>query len=93
MQQPTVLVLIGTPVGRSAIAFEEGTDTFSGEILETVDFNEDGTPDWSAAGICDYRGAGGPLGYEQLRTALNLLEQNAETCGYEIVRVPKEVAA
>ena len=70
-------------IGDSTIAFEA-----SGEILETVTYMDDGSPDWAAAGICDYRGAGGREGYDFLRTALEAAEFNAKLCGYEIVRVP-----
>lgn len=76
---PTVYLRIGD----SAIAFET-----SGEVLETVEFDDDGEPDWSSAGICDYRGSGGKEGYEQLRIALDAAEYNATMCGYTIMRVP-----
>ena len=70
-------------IGNSAIAYET-----SGEIVETVDYMSDGTPDWTSAGVCDYRGAGGQDGYEQLRLALSAAENNARLAGYDIVRVP-----
>lgn len=71
-------------IGNSAIAFED-----SGEIVETVDYMSDGTPDWTNAGICDHRGAGGEDGYTQLRLALKAAEANARLAGYDIVRVPR----
>lgn len=76
---PTVYLRIGD----SAIAFET-----SGEIIETVEYTEEGAPDWTAAGICDYRGSGGKEGYDTLRIALSAGEMNAQMCGFEIVRVP-----
>lgn len=76
---PTVYLRIGD----SAIAFEA-----SGEIIETVEYTEEGAPDWSKAGICDYRGAGGKEGYDHLHYALIAVESNAKLAGYEIVRVP-----
>lgn len=75
---PTVYLRIG----RSAIAFET-----SGEILETVEF-DDGEPDWSNAGICDLRGSGGSRGYDALARALTAAEENAKLAGYEVQRVP-----
>lgn len=76
---PTVHLVIAI----STIAFDE-----RGEVVETVDYFSDGSPDWSAAGICDYRGCGGKEGYDALRTALFAAEKNARMCGYEIRRVP-----
>ena len=76
---PTVSLRIGS----STIAFE-----VSGEILETVEYYEDGSPDWSAAGVCDYRGSGGDEGYSFLRRALESAETNAKLAGYTILRVP-----
>lgn len=76
---PTVYLRIGD----SAIAFET-----SGEIIETVEYTEEGAPDWTTAGICDYRGSGGREGYDFLRTALEAAEFNAKAAGYDIVRVP-----
>lgn len=76
---PTVSVRIGN----STIAFET-----SGEMLETVDYDDDGTPNWTLAGVCDYRGAGGKDGYAALRIALTAAEENATLAGYEIVRIP-----
>lgn len=70
-------------INGSTIAFET-----SGEIIETVEYFEDGSPDWSAAGICDYRGTGGKEGYDSLHVALNAAEINAKLCGYEVRRVP-----
>jgi hypothetical protein len=80
--QPTVYLIIDG----SAIAYEEG-----GEILETVDFLEDGRPDWSMATVCDHRGAGGPGGFGLLVAALNAAESNARSIGVvPVVRVPRE---
>ena len=76
---PTVYLRIGS----SAIAFET-----TGEVLETVEFDEEGVPDWASAGVCDYRGGGGRDGYDQLRIALDAAEYNASLIGYDIVRVP-----
>lgn len=70
-------------IGNSAIAFE-----VTGEIIETVDYYSDGTPDWSTAGVCDFRGAGGREGYVALGRALEAAEENANLAGYDIVRVP-----
>lgn len=78
-QTPTVYLRIGD----SAIAFET-----SGEVLETVDFDESGEPNWSVAGVCDYRGGGGKEGYDHLRIALDAAEYNASLVGYTVVRVP-----
>lgn len=69
----------------SAIAYDEG-----GEVLETVEFLPDGTPDWSEAGGCDHRGMGGRNGFDALRDALDNAERNARFCGIEIRRVPRE---
>lgn len=81
--QPTVVLLIEG----SAIAFEE-----SGEILETVEFDDSGKPIWTDASICDHRGVGGERGYQQLRTALESAEANARVllADDQIVRVPRE---
>jgi hypothetical protein len=79
MKQPTVYLKIGG----SAIAFEEN----SKEILETVDW-KDGQPDWTNAGVCDYRGGGGQMGFNQLYLALTSAEDNAKLIGYDIERVP-----
>lgn len=80
LTQPTVSLRIA----ESAIAYDEG-----GEVVETVDFNEDGTPDWTNAGICDFRGAGGEQGYRYLVAALDACEANAVVIGDEVVRVPQ----
>lgn len=76
---PTVYIRIA----HSAVAFES-----SGEILETVTYDSDGRPDWSEAGICDYRGVAGKEGYDHLRMALTAAEANARQAGYEVLRVP-----
>ncbi len=76
--QPTVYLMIGG----SAIAFDE-----RGEVLETVDFHTDGTPDWENAGGCDHRGGGGQEGFAQLHAALTLAEKNAVAVGFDIVHV------
>jgi len=81
-EAPTVVLYIAG----SAIAFEA-----TGEILETVDFNEDGSPDWSSAGICDYRGMGGAEGLALLQTALLAAERNAELGGFSVKRVSREI--
>lgn len=78
MTQPTAYLVIGG----SAIAHDE-----RGEILETVDW-VDGKPDWTNAGICDHRGAGGDQGFSLLVSALAAAEQNAALVGYAPVRVP-----
>jgi hypothetical protein len=80
--QPTVWMFIGG----SAVAFDT-----RGEILETADFNDDGTPDWSSAGICDHRGEGGPEGFDALHVALTAGELNAKMLGYDYDRVPEEI--
>lgn len=77
---PTVYLRIGN----SAIAFEE-----TGEILETVTFNLDGSPHWEHSSICDYRGAAGGEGYELLRKSLDAAELNAHLADLEIVRIPR----
>jgi hypothetical protein len=84
MTNPTVYLVIGP----SAIAFEE-----TGEILETVDWNGVNEPIWDGAGICDYRGGGGQGGFRLLHIALTAAEQNAAACGFDIQRIPREVAA
>lgn len=81
--QPTAYLMLGG----SAIARDA-----RGEVLETVDFDADGTPDWSGAGICDHRGGGGEQGYKLLVAALVAAEENARLCGFEVFRVPEEVA-
>lgn len=78
---PTVVLYIG----ESALAFDE-----DGEVLETIDYNQDGTPDWRSAGVCDHRGAGGEKGYRALVRALGLAEKNAGYAGYEITRLPTD---
>jgi hypothetical protein len=60
-------------IAGSAIAKDD-----QGEIVETVEFNADGTPDWTDAAICDDRGIGGQAGYDQLVIALNQAEANAK---------------
>lgn len=83
--QPTVSLRIDG----SVIAFEE-----TGEILETVEYLADGSPDWSQAAVCDYRGGGGQEGFRLLREALEAAEANAALMVVggtdEIVRVPRQ---
>lgn len=67
----------------SSIAFE-----VSGEIIETIEYFEDGTPDWSTGAICDLRGIAGKQGYDALGRALTAAEENARLAGYEVVRLP-----
>lgn len=80
--EPTVyLVIAGSAITRDA----------SGEILEAVDYDENGKPIWADAGICDARlgwgGADDP--FTALVAALDAAELNAKLLGYdEIVRVP-----
>ncbi len=59
----------------------------NGEILETVELNDDGTPNWTYAGGCDYRGVGGVQGYRQLVAALDAAEANAAMFVDSLVRV------
>jgi hypothetical protein len=80
-QVPTVCLRIGT----SSIAFEEG-----GEVIETVEYHEDGTPDWSYGGICDERGIADAEGFRALHESLRLAEHNAQLSGLEVRRVPRE---
>ena len=80
--QPSVYLVIGTGNMASAIAFDERS-----ELVETVDFDDDGTPLWQDASICDHRGAGGPEGFAALHTALTAAERNAELCGIDVKRV------
>lgn len=86
-QQPTVVLTIqnGDTI-ESHIAF-----TDKGEIVETVDHYHDADglrqPDWSAAGICDARGAGGKEGFDCLRRALEAGEANARLAGFTVKRV------
>lgn len=83
--QPTVyLVMGGGDLNPSAIAYED-----SGELLETVEWNEDGTPDWTNAGICDHRGSGAEEGFLALAKSVELAETNARMAGFEVVRVPR----
>lgn len=69
MEQPTIAVRIGD----SHLA-----RTRSGDIIETVEFDADGQPDWDAGTLADPRGIGGEQGYNALRTAFDALERNAE---------------
>ena len=78
---PNVYIVIGP----SAIAYEDET----GEILETVDRNDDGSWDWSGAGICDERGAGSAEGFRDLAIALQAAESNATQAGFTVERVPR----
>lgn len=85
--QPTIYIVMTDKEGKpaSVIAREEG-----GEILETVEFLEDGSPDWRDGGICDSRGPGGEEGIQQLDRALKDAEANAVHVGFEIRHVPKD---
>lgn len=76
--EPTVVIKIGP----SFITCDS-----RGELLETVDVNPDGTPDWSTAATCDARGGGGSQGYKHLFDAIAHAETNALLCGFEIDRV------
>lgn len=90
MRQPSVYIVMnsGVPDSASAVAFEEGHNGHSGEILETVDWLPDGKPNWTDAGICDERGIGTEA-WAALVTALENAEKNAEIIGIDIVRVPR----
>jgi hypothetical protein len=81
MTDPTVYIRIGT----SAIAHDA-----KGEIIETVDFNEDGTPDWIHGGICDARGERGDEAVLQLAAALGAAEANAKLVGYHVEFIEEE---
>ncbi len=85
--QPTVYLAFNDSEGKltSAVAYEEHT----GEVLETVDFLEDGTPDWRGGGICDPRGTSLEA-FNALITALDAAEANAKEIGYEVRRVPED---
>jgi hypothetical protein len=90
MTQPTVfLAFCDDEKIVSAVAFGEPYGNHPGEVLETVDFLEDGMPDWRGGGICDERGAG-PIAFQALCQALICAEQNAEIIGYEMRRVPMD---
>lgn len=86
MRQPTVMLIIGDEDNESAIAFSE-----KGEVLEAVEWLDGHQPDWTSAGICDHRGAGGPEGFMHLNSALWHAEENAKEVGLQIVRVPDDV--
>ena len=75
---PTITVRIG----ESYI-----TRDYRGELLETVELTENGTPDWDEAAICDHRGIGGPEAYESLNAAIDALELNAAQCGEDVVHL------
>jgi len=81
---PTVVLYIAG----SAIAFEE-----TGEILEAVEFNDDGSPDWSTAAICDHRGMAGSQGFSLLHSALTAAERNATLGDIAVRRVPRQVSS
>lgn len=88
MQQPTVYLRIAG----SAIAFEERLPgQIHSEILETVDFYDDGSPDWTTAGICEANGEGGRTGMFLLNQALLAAEENARLVGCEIVHAPRQL--
>ena len=77
--QPTVSIRIAD----SVIAFDE-----RGEVIETVDFHDDGSPDWTNGGICDARGTGSQEGFKSLYDALTLAERNATLLGLDVKRLP-----
>lgn len=52
------------------------TRTEAGEILETVDLDSSGMPDWDHATVADLRGAGGVEGFQALHSAFDALEAN-----------------
>lgn len=79
--QPTVYLMLAG----SAIAFDD-----TGEIVETVEFDEKGQPLWQHAGVCDDRGIGGPDGYDLIRTALRSAEANAMHLDGALVHVASE---
>ena len=83
MTQPTVYIVIGS----SAITKGDSYQNHPGEILETVEWNDDGTPNWTDAGICDTRGAGVEAFYA-LVASLHFAEANARELGLDIERVP-----
>lgn len=70
---------VSIKIGDSTIARDE-----RGEILETVDYLPDGSPDWDAAGICDARGGGGEEGFRALVEALDAAERNARLVGIAV---------
>ena len=79
MEQPTLVVRLGDSYL---------TKTESGEILETLDTFDDGSPDWTTAGICDHRGSAGVLGFQHLASAFDNLERNAAQIGQELTKLP-----
>ena len=89
MTTPTVLLQLTDPGSgsRSWLAFSE-----RGEILEAVDVDASGSPDWAAASICDARGTGGSAAYEALHAALSAGEANARLVGLEVRRVPDDAS-
>ncbi len=84
---PTAQLQLTDPAtgSRSWLAFSE-----RGEILETVDVDALGVPDWDQATVADARGAGGAPAYEALHAALSAAEANARLVGLEVRRVPDE---
>jgi hypothetical protein len=67
--------LPGTPemylvIGPSALTYTE-----KGEIVETVEWSDNGKPDWTDVGICDPRGSGEEA-FGHLCTALDYAERN-----------------
>lgn len=76
--QPTVVLRLGP----SYITMLE-----NGVMVETTETLPDGQPDWSCAGECDHRGAGGQLGYTALYTALTAADRCARHSGLRIERV------
>ncbi len=78
---PTVTLLIEG----SAVAY-----TDNGEIVETVEFDDQGQPLWEHAIVADHRGVGGQAGYDQLVTALTAAESNARMFVDTLTRVKEE---
>lgn len=60
------------------------TKDSSGELIETVELLPDGSPDWSAGGVCDERGGGSAAGFRALVAAFHAVEANAASIGVPI---------
>lgn len=86
--QPTVYIAFNDSDGEleSAVAFSEGD-----EVLETVEFLDDGKPDWRDGGICDSRGTSQEA-FDALVTALTAAEANAKEIGYKMRRVSRDLS-
>lgn len=80
-EAPTVYLRIAD----SSIAFDE-----RGEVIETNDYNDDGSPDWANGGVCDARGGGGQEAFTALHTSLTQAEENARLVGFDVRRIPEE---